>query len=83
MATIKIFRDVCKGMEDCGLCAYICPKELFQASGEINVAGYIPPLIENEEDCTSCKNCMIYCPDFAIVVETPEKESKLHEVIDG
>ena len=75
IATIRIFRDACKGMEDCGLCAYNCPKELFEASGEINAAGYIPPVLVNEEDCISCKNCMIYCPDFAIVVEVSEKES--------
>lgn len=82
MATIKIFREACKGMEDCGICAYICPKEVFQASGEINAAGYILPVIENEEDCISCGNCMICCPDFAIIVEASEKKSKLNEVID-
>ncbi|UCE74323.1 MAG: 4Fe-4S binding protein [Methanomassiliicoccales archaeon] len=35
----------------------------------MNDTGYIPPEIEEENKCTGCENCMIYCPDFAIVVE--------------
>jgi 2-oxoglutarate ferredoxin oxidoreductase subunit delta len=35
----------------------------------MNEAGYLPPLPPNEEKCTACGNCMIYCPDFAIAVE--------------
>ncbi len=39
----------------------------------MNEAGYLPPEIDDESECTVCENCMIYCPDLAIVVE---KESE-------
>jgi 2-oxoglutarate ferredoxin oxidoreductase subunit delta len=35
----------------------------------MNEAGYLPPEIDDEGECTGCENCMVYCPDFAIVVE--------------
>ena len=37
----------------------------------MNPAGYIPPEVTDEVSCTNCQSCMIYCPDFAIVVEKP------------
>lgn len=73
MTKITIFRKVCKGVEGCGLCRFVCPKDLFRASEEMNEAGYLPPEIDDESECTVCENCMIYCPDLAIVVE---KESE-------
>ncbi len=69
MATVTIFRQSCKGIESCGICAFVCPRTLFHASKEMNEAGYLPPEITDETECTHCKNCMVYCPDFAIVVE--------------
>lgn len=69
MQKVTLFPRLCKGMEDCGICAFVCPKALFVASGEMNEAGYLPPLPPDEEKCTACGNCMIYCPDFAIAVE--------------
>jgi len=69
MSKITIFRQACKGVDDCGICTFICPKQLFQASKEMNEAGYFPPEYKGESECTGCQNCMIYCPDFAIVVE--------------
>lgn len=83
MADITIFRDACKGMEDCGICAYICPKDLFQPSDEMNSAGYIPPELHNEEDCIACQNCMICCPDFAIVAEGQKDRMDAKEVTNG
>lgn len=70
MPTVTIFDQSCKGVEDCGICTLVCPKALFKASGEMNQAGYVPPEVEHQEECTACRNCMIYCPDFAIVVES-------------
>jgi len=46
----------------------------------MNEAGYLPPEIKDISECTGCMNCMIYCPDFAIVVEKdPEDESERGE----
>lgn len=68
MRKVTLFPQACKGMEDCGICALVCPKGLFSASGKMNAAGYLPPHPPDDEACTSCGNCMIYCPDFAIAV---------------
>ena len=69
MSKVVIFSETCKGVEDCGICAFVCPKNLFDSSEEMNEAGYLPPIINDEKECTDCMNCMISCPDFAIVVE--------------
>lgn len=69
MSKITVFRQSCKGVEDCGICMFVCPKHVFVASEEMNEAGYLPPEIKDEKLCNACKNCMIFCPDFAIVVE--------------
>jgi 2-oxoglutarate ferredoxin oxidoreductase subunit delta len=39
----------------------------------MNDAGYYPPEVTDQEACTGCRNCMIYCPDFAIAVEKDDK----------
>jgi 2-oxoglutarate ferredoxin oxidoreductase subunit delta len=69
MPKVTLFPKLCKGIEDCGICTFVCPKSLFVASKEMNEAGYLPPQPPDDEKCTACGNCMIYCPDFAIVVE--------------
>jgi len=69
MPTVTVLEQSCKGVEDCGICTFVCPASLFSASGRMNSAGYVPPQIENQDKCTGCRNCMIYCPDFSIVVE--------------
>jgi len=78
MSKVTIFSQFCKGVDDCGICVYVCPRDLFQACQEMNEAGYYPPEIEDESECTACRNCMIYCPDFAIDVEKPTDPSAEH-----
>ncbi len=69
MPTVTVLEQSCKGVEDCGICTFVCPESLFKSSERINNAGYVPPQVEGREKCTGCRNCMIYCPDFSIVVE--------------
>jgi 2-oxoglutarate ferredoxin oxidoreductase subunit delta len=69
MSKVTILPQACKGVEECGICKFVCPKDLFRACAEMNTAGYIPPEIADDSECTGCQNCMIYCPDFAIVAE--------------
>ncbi|MCE5337027.1 MAG: 4Fe-4S binding protein [Desulfobacteraceae bacterium] len=69
MPTVTVLEQSCKGVEDCGICTFVCPASLFSASEKMNTAGYVPPQILNQEKCTGCRNCMIYCPDFSIVVQ--------------
>jgi 2-oxoglutarate ferredoxin oxidoreductase subunit delta len=72
MAKVDIFAESCKGMDDCGICRFVCPKDLFHVCEEMNSTGYYPPEIKDESECTGCLNCMICCPDYAIVVEKDE-----------
>jgi 2-oxoglutarate ferredoxin oxidoreductase subunit delta len=73
-AKVKIFRELCKGVEGCGICLSVCRPKLLKPSQELNRKGYRPPEIADSEPCTSCENCMIFCPDLAIAVA--EKERK-------
>jgi len=76
MPQVTILPQSCKGVEDCGICLFVCPKSLFRGSKEMNQAGYFPPELTEPEKCTGCGNCMIYCPDFALVVEVEAGEGK-------
>ena len=69
MPEIRIYPDLCKGVEECGLCEEVCPKKLFSPSEGLNRKGYRPPQVTRVESCTQCQNCMIYCPDLAIAVK--------------
>ena len=73
MAKLTILSQSCKGVDDCGICKFVCPQQLFQACREMNAAGYYPPELTDPDECTGCRTCMLCCPDFAIVVEKEEK----------
>jgi len=75
LAEVTIYEELCKGVEECGICVEVCPKKLFSPAGHVNRKGYKPPRVEKLEACTQCQNCMIYCPDLAIAVE-PKKSGK-------
>jgi 2-oxoglutarate ferredoxin oxidoreductase subunit delta len=70
-------------MDDCGICKFVCPKDLFQACRQMNSAGYYPPEIKDESECTGCQNCMICCPDFAITAEKESNQTPEQEDLDG
>ena len=71
MSAVNVLKAVCKGVEDCGICVWVCPVGLFEPSGEMNPAGYVPPQVKDEEKCTGCLSCILSCPDMAIVVTKP------------
>ena len=76
MSKVNILLESCKGIDHCGICLFVCPKGLFSSSEKMNSAGYFPPEITDEDECNTCQNCMICCPDFAIVVEKGDKASE-------
>jgi 2-oxoglutarate ferredoxin oxidoreductase subunit delta len=67
---IYIDKESCKG---CGICISVCPKKIIKFSQNMNKKGVHFPEIINESECILCENCMIYCPDFAVVVKKDEK----------
>ena len=68
VSKVKIYRELCKGIEECGICLSVCRREVFKPASLLNRKGYLPPEIAGAESCTSCENCMIFCPDMAIAV---------------
>lgn len=68
MSNLKIFQELCKGVEGCGICLSVCRHEVFKPASMLNRKGYRPPEISEPESCTSCEDCMIFCPDLAIAV---------------
>jgi 2-oxoglutarate ferredoxin oxidoreductase subunit delta len=73
---VTLIPQSCKGVEECGICIFVCPKKLFISSQSQNEVGYIPPEIPDQSECTGCENCMRYCPDFAIFVSRPSTDTK-------
>jgi 2-oxoglutarate ferredoxin oxidoreductase subunit delta len=73
---VQIDWDRCKG---CAFCVEFCPPKVLALSDAYNTHGYHPPYLTNEQGCTGCDLCGLYCPDFAIFgirvpVETAEVE---------
>lgn len=62
---IEIDEDLCKG---CEICVAFCPKDVLEMSDKFNKKGVHPPRVAREEECNLCGNCMLYCPDLAVVV---------------
>jgi 2-oxoglutarate ferredoxin oxidoreductase subunit delta len=62
---LRIHKRWCKR---CGICAAICPKKVI----DIDHEGY--PHFARMEDCIYCKNCVLYCPDFAIFDNKEDEE---------
>ena len=67
---VRVDEQRCKGTDDCGICVYICPKDVFETSDRLTQRGVHPPEVVRVADCIGCENCMIYCPDLAVVVES-------------
>jgi len=69
-AIVFVNNDLCKGTDNCGLCIHVCPADVFDKSEKLTGRGVRPPVPVRTDLCTGCRACMIYCPDFAIVVES-------------
>jgi len=79
VSKITIIRESCKGVEDCGICIHVCPKDVLIQSGQMNEQGYLPPEVRDEEACNRCQSCMVSCPDFAVIVEKDKAASSKDE----
>jgi len=69
---ISINDKLCKGADGCGICLALCPKDVFKIARTLDGPGHPPPQVDKVTACTNCGNCMIYCPDMAIVVRLEE-----------
>ncbi len=74
MNKVRIYQELCKGVEGCGICLSVCRSHVFEPALELNRKGYRPPEIAREDECTSCGNCMIFCPDLAVAAAKKQKK---------
>ena len=65
-ATIHINQNWCKG---CYICIEACPKKVFDKASEVSEKGFFPVIVARPEDCTTCLQCEMLCPDLAIDVK--------------
>lgn len=66
---VFVNENACKG---CGICIAMCPVKILAFSEELNEMGVNFPKVLDQKKCVKCRNCMIYCPDFAMVVTEDE-----------
>ena len=71
---MHVLVERCKG---CGWCIEFCPREVLEASDEINAKGYHPPKAVQPEKCLGCGLCQLLCPEFAIYVVETKREATL------
>lgn len=67
-AIVSVDESMCKGADACGICIALCPKGVFSISDRLTARGARPPVVVELSACNACGNCMIFCPDMAIVV---------------
>jgi 2-oxoglutarate ferredoxin oxidoreductase subunit delta len=62
---VYIIPERCK---ECKICIEFCPRQILQASSEINLKGYHYPEVKPgmEHSCVHCEFCTMVCPEFAI-----------------
>lgn len=58
MIVIQLHEQACRG---CGMCADICPTNVFEYDHEKHLA-----MIRYPEDCIACLSCAYICPSGAI-----------------
>lgn len=67
MARVTFKEDLCKG---CELCTTVCPKKIVvMAKDRLNIKGFHPAQVVEQEKCIGCKFCATICPDVVITVE--------------
>ena len=71
---ISVNENYCKGVDGCGLCMHVCPKNVYKKSDSLTKWGVNAPEPVHPEQCSGCKLCMIYCPDMAIVIEQADSK---------
>ena len=77
ISKVRIYKELCKGVEGCGICLTVCRHKVFKPASMLNRKGYRPPEIAEPESCTSCENCMIFCPDLAIAVADKTRKRRV------
>jgi 2-oxoglutarate ferredoxin oxidoreductase subunit delta len=62
---IIIDDDYCKG---CGICIWFCAKNVLALRNAVNTRGFYAPYVVDAGACSHCRQCELFCPDFAVFV---------------
>lgn len=65
MVKLEINTSLCKG---CGLCVYVCPKQILKLADEVTAKGYHISTMTDIESCIACASCATICPDSCIEI---------------
>ncbi len=66
---LLVDENLCKGVDGCGLCIHVCPRDVYEKAAKLTPRGFRSPVPVRPDNCNGCMLCMVFCPDFAIVVE--------------
>jgi len=72
---IYVNENLCKGVDGCGLCIHVCPRDVYEKADRLTQRGARLPEPVRPDNCNGCMMCMMYCPDFAIVVERVKEKT--------
>ncbi len=78
MSDLRIDQELCKGVNECGICVSVCRHGVFKPARILNQKGYRPPEIARPDSCASCEDCMIFCPDMAIAVTGKKQKRRVN-----
>jgi 2-oxoglutarate ferredoxin oxidoreductase subunit delta len=77
ISKVRIYQELCKGVDGCGICLSVCRRKVLKPALVPNLKGYRPPEIAEPKSCTSCEDCMIFCPDLAIAVAGKKQKRRV------
>jgi 2-oxoglutarate ferredoxin oxidoreductase subunit delta len=69
-AQVWIDPRLCKGTEGCGICVELCKAQVLGPAADLSPRGVHVAAVLQPERCTGCRQCMLFCPDLAAVVES-------------
>jgi 2-oxoglutarate ferredoxin oxidoreductase subunit delta len=69
MPNITVNSEWCKG---CHICVEVCPRHVLAVDSDVFVRGFHPVVVAKPEDCSTCLQCELLCPDLAITVDEAE-----------